>query len=545
MSHEASNTPLLLYQTFNLLSSDTWSSFTPVTLQDIRVLLCHIKQTSSPLDVLPSSFFTSVFDSVGPCIVEMINTSLHTGSVPSFFKQAVVEPILKKPQLDPSLPNSYRPISKLPFISKILEKVVLEQLNYFLDKNAVMDTFQSGFRKFHSTETALLRVSSDILMAADSGEYTVLVLLDLSSAFDTVDHSIMINRLKNLFGITGVVLKWFISYLSERSFTVCMNHVTSESTVLPCGVPQGSVLGPILFLLYVFPLGQIIKRYKYISYHLYADDIQLYCSFKMSEFYKLSNLSNCLTEINKWLYDNFLQLNSDKTETLIIAPDHMVPEIRQHISFLEPYVKSSLRNLGVIFDSSMSLEQHSKQLVRNCFYHLRNISKLRLMVSKPELEMIIHAFISSRLDYCNGLFTCFNKSALSRLQTVQNAAARLLTGTKRRSHITPVLASLHWLPVNFRFHFKILVLTFRALHGQAPQYLSDLLKPHTPSRALRSLDQRLLVVPRTRFKTRGDRAFQTVAPRLWNSLPLSLRCTDSIDSFKKQLKTFLFRKAFD
>uniref|UniRef100_A0A669CXC1 Reverse transcriptase domain-containing protein n=1 Tax=Oreochromis niloticus TaxID=8128 RepID=A0A669CXC1_ORENI len=408
-----------------------------------------------------------------------------------------------------------------------------------------MDTFQSSFRKLHSTETALLRVSSDILMAADSGEYTVLVLLDLSSAFDTVDHSIMINRLENLFGITGVVLKWFISYLSERSFTVCMNHVTSESTVLPCGVPQGSVLGPILFLLYVFPLGQIIKRYKYISYHLYADDIQLYCSFKMSEFYKLSNLSNCLTEINKWLYDNFLQLNSDKTETLIIAPDHMVPEIRQHISFLDPYVKSSLRNLGVIFDSSTSLEQHSKQLVRNCFYHLRNISKLRLMVSKLELEMIIHAFISSRLDYCNGLFTCFNKSALNRLQTVQNAAARLLTGTKRRSHITPVLASLHWLPVNFRFHFKILVLTFRALHGQAPQYLSDLLKPHTSSRALRSLDQRLLVVPRTRFKTRGDRAFQTVAPRLWNSLPLSLRCTDSIDSFKKQLKTFLFRKAFD
>uniref|UniRef100_A0A669CQX3 Reverse transcriptase domain-containing protein n=1 Tax=Oreochromis niloticus TaxID=8128 RepID=A0A669CQX3_ORENI len=382
-------------------------------------------------------------------------------------------------------------------------------------------------------------------MAADSGECTVLVMLDLTSAFDTVDHSIMINRLKDLFGITGVVLKWFMSYLSERSFTVCMNHVLSETSVLPSGVPQGSVLGPILFLLYILLLGQIIRRYNNISYHLYADDIQLCCSFKTSEFYKLSCLNNCLSEIKQWLNDNFLQLNADKTETLMFAPDHMLSEIKQHISFLDRSFQSSLRNLGVIFDSSMSLEKHSKQLVQNCFYHLRNISKLRLLVSKAELEMIIHAFISSRLDCCNGLFICLNKSAPDRLQTVQNAAARLLTGTNKRSHITPVLASLHWLPVNFRVHFKILVVTFRVLHGEAPQYISDLLKPHTSSRALRSSGQMLLLVPRTRFKTRGDRAFQALAPRLWNSLPLSLRCLDSNDSFKKQLKTFLYKRAFN
>uniref|UniRef100_A0A669E0K7 Reverse transcriptase domain-containing protein n=1 Tax=Oreochromis niloticus TaxID=8128 RepID=A0A669E0K7_ORENI len=344
------------YHTDTLLTSDTWSSFTPVTLQDVSALLGRMKLTSSHLDVLPPSFFISVFDSIGPCILEIINTSLYTGSVPSYFKQAIVEPILKKPNLDPSLPSSYRPISKLPLVSKILEKTVAEQLNNFLEKNNVLDIFQSGFRKLHSTETALLKVSSDILMAADSGEYTVLVLWDLSSAFDTVDHSIMINRLKDLFGITGVVLKWFQSYLSERSFTVCMNHVLSETSVLPSGVPQGSVLGPILFLLYILPLGQIIRRYNNISYHLYADDIQLYCSFKASEFYKLSCLNNCLSEIKQWLNDNFLQLNADKTETLIIAPDHMLSEIQQHISFLDPSFQSSLRNLGVIFDNSVSLE---------------------------------------------------------------------------------------------------------------------------------------------------------------------------------------------
>ena len=158
--------------------------------------------------------------------------------------------------------------------------------------------------------------------------------------------------------------------------------------------------------------------------------------------------------------------------------------------------------------------------------------------------MIIHAFISSRLDYCNSLFTCLSKNQLYRLQTVQNSAARLLMHINKRAHITPVLAALHWLPVQYRIQFKILVITFRALHGQVPFYISDLIQLHTPTRSLRSLGQMLLVVPRTNFKTRGDRSFQAVAPRLWNDLPLSLRCVDSVESFKKQLKTLLFKQAF-
>ena len=192
----------------------------------------------------------------------------------------------------------------------------------------------------------------------------------------------------------------------------------------------------------------------------------------------------------------------------------------------------------------MSLEKHSKQLIKNCFFQLRNISKIRALVSKAELEMIIHAFISSRLDYCNSLFSCLDKKDLCRLQTVQNSAARLLTHTSKRAHITPVLASLHWLPVKFRIHFKILVLTFRALQGQAPPYISDLIQLRTSSRSLRSTGQRFLVAPRTHFKTRGDRSFQAVAPRLWNSLPPSVRCLDSVTNFKTQLKTLLFKEAF-
>ncbi|XDV22173.1 hypothetical protein PO909_027128, partial [Leuciscus waleckii] len=232
--------------------------------------------------------------------------------------------------------------------------------------------------------------------------------------------------------------------------------------------------------------------------------------------------------VKSWLASNCLQLNSEKTETLIVAPDNKIPSILQHLGSLSLTVQSSLRNLGVWFDQSMSL----------------NIAKLRSILSDSDLEMVIHAFISSRLDYCNSCNGNFQKSALNRLQMVQNAVARLLTGSSRRTHITPILSSLHWLPIKFRIDLKKLVLTFRALNGQSPQYIADLLLPYSPGRALRSSGQSLLFVPKTRYKTRGDRSFQVVAPRLWNALPLSLRVADSVDSFKKQLKTLLFQQAF-
>ncbi|XP_029941085.1 uncharacterized protein LOC115383145 [Salarias fasciatus] len=207
-------------------------------------------------------------------------------------------------------------------------------------------------------------------------------------------------------------------------------------------------------------------------------------------------------------------------------------------------IKPSVKILGVTVDHALTLDQHVKLLISSCFFQLRNIAKLRPIVSQAEMEILIHAFGSSRLDYCNSLFTFVSKTSLDRLQVVQNAAARLLTRTPRRSHITPILSALHWLPIKSRIQYKILVVTYRALHGQAPLYITDLLQPYVTSRSLRSSDQGLLVVPRSRLKTKGDRAFEVVAPTLWNSLPVNLRSADTVDSFKKQLKTHLYSLAF-
>lgn len=242
--------------------------------------------------------------------------------------------------------------------------------------------------------------------------------------------------------------------------------------------------------------------------------------------------------------DNFLQLNNDKTEVIIFNPSKSKKPILTDLGSLTPFTKPFARNLGVIFDSELCFNKQISSVVKNSFYQLRIISKIKHSLSYHNLEKVIHAFITSRLDYCNSLYIGLPQSLISRLQMVQNAAARLLTGSKKWDHITSVLASLHWLPVHQRIHFKILLMVFKALNGQAPSYISDLLHPHSATRSLRSCNKGLLHIPRSRLKQKGDRAFAVAAPRLWNQLPPHIRDAPSISAFKSRLKTHLYTLAF-
>lgn len=215
-----------------------------------------MKTATCSLDVIPTKFLKEVFNTVGPSILSIINSSLTEGVVPSAFKHTVVQPLLKKPNLDPSDFNNFRPISNLPFLSKILEKAVSTQLLSFMSQNNLFEKFQSGFRACHSTETALLRVTNDLLLAADRGEGAILILLDLSAAFDTIDHEILMDCLRNRVGIRDTALSWFYSYLLERTFAVTIGNHCSSTSTLACGVPQDSVLGPIYFVFICCPLDK-------------------------------------------------------------------------------------------------------------------------------------------------------------------------------------------------------------------------------------------------------------------------------------------------
>lgn len=527
-----------------VLPSSSFTTFEPVSLAELRKIISQMKLTFCQSDVLPARLFREVLDTISPTLLTIINSSLINAVFPESFKHAIVQPLLKGSHLDPTVHNNYRPISKLCFISKVLEKVALLQFGSYLDTFNILDPFQSGFRALHSTESALLKVSNDILLSIDSGSSAILILLDLSAAFDTIDHDILLNRLQCVVGVQGQALQWFTSYLKGRTFSVNIGSFTSPTMPIQCGVPQGSILGPLLFSLYMLPLGSIFRKYN-INYHCYADDLQLYLPIKYANDLSLDRLFSCLNEVKSWMSNNSLQLNENKTEVLLLGPAATNNSVKTQLGFLSNNLHNHAKNLGVYFDPLFQFDKHINAVVKSSFFQLRSVAKVKHFLSRKDLEVVIHALISSRLDYCNSLYIGLPQSTLSRLQMVQNSAARLLTGTRKRDHISPVLASLHWLPIKFRIDFKILLFAYKALHNSAPDYISDLVKPYTAVRQLRSGDQLLLSVPRSRCKSKGDRAFSVAAPKLWNGLPLSIRASPSLDVFKTSLKTYFYTLAFE
>lgn len=309
-----------------------------------------------------------------------------------------------------------------------------------------------------------------------------------------------------------------------------------------CEVPQGLILGPSLFNIYMLPLGQIMRNNN-IDHHCYADDTQIYVALSPNDYRPIDLLCQCIEQVKDWMCQNFLQLNKDKTEIIVFGAKKERLRVTQHLHSLSLKTSNKTTNLRVIMDSDLHFDSHIKSVTKLAYYHLKNVARLRGLMSAQDLEKLVHAFITSRLDYCNGLLAGLPKKTVRQLQLVQNAVARVLTKTKKFEHITPILKSLHWLPVCQRIDFKILLLTYKSLHGLGPKYITDMLPLYKPSRPLRSSETNLLVIPRVNTK-HGKAGFSYYATNSWNKLPEDLRLASTLTTFKTRLKTFMFTLAF-
>ena len=419
---------------------------------------------------------------------------------------------------------------------------MLSRLEGHISAHNLQVSAQSAYKKQHSTETALLKISNDILAGLDIKQCTILASLDLSAAFDTVDHSILQDKLRHEFGIRGNAYLWFESYLQDRTHRVSINGIYSASSFLQCGVPQGSVLGARLYTMYTRALSTVIEKHD-VMYHCYADDTQIYvrCDNNASSRTRaIQKLQNCIGDVCKWMTENALQLNQDKTELIVFSSDKTPHAIKMKVGNCDILSKNTVKILGVTLDNQMTLDQHIVTTCKQIYMSIRKIKRIKCYLTDYALRTLIQQTVIVRLDYCNSLYNGLPMKTVRKLQLVQNSAARLISGTPRREHISGTLRELHWLPVSKRCQFKLLVLTFKALHGMLPMYICEMLNWYHPSRALRSSAFPSLVPNRNKTVRYGRRLCDTAAATLWNSLPTSLRCATSVTVFKKHLKTYIF-----
>ena len=493
-------------------------TFHPATIDEIRALIKKSPSKSCPLDPIPTFLLKDCLEELLPAITTIIKAYLYTALVPISFKKAVVTPLLKKQSLEPDVLGNYRPVSNLSFISKILEKVVAKCLSSHKSRESLYEPFQSAYRAGHSMETAVVRVQNDILEAIDGGKCVFLVLLDLSAAFDTVSHDILLDRLSTDSGISGSALSWISSYLANRTQSVLVSGKYSDSAHLRYGVLQGSVLGPALFSDYSFPVASLIRSFE-ITAHCYADDTQLYVPFTpgIDEEDVRNKLEDCIDALRVWMNKTRLTLNDKKTEFIIFSTSARLKKIAATtIRVGQEAIPAcdKVRNIGAMFDSEMKMDTQVNSMCKSAWFHLYTIGKIRSHLSEDQTKSVVHAYVTPKLDGNNALLVGPRREYLiDKLQLVQNAAAKIITKLKKFDHVTPLLRQLHWLPISKRITFKVLLLVYKSLNDMGPVYLRDLLIYYKPKCEGLRHDPLSLEVPGTELVTYGDRTFRVVAAK--------------------------------
>lgn len=503
----------------------------PTDPNEILKIITGMKdKKSSGVDGINSSFLKRIANQICVPISIIVNKSLESGTVPDKMKIAKVIPIYKAKEYDQFA--NYRPISLLPTISKVLERVMHKRVYNFLNMNDIFYDSQYGFRSKHSTIDALTEFVQDTLKSFEDKEFTVGVFLDLSKAFDTIDHSILLSKLE-YYGIRGLALEWFRSYLTNRTQYVRYKNVNSEMRKVTCGVPQGSVLGPLLFIIYTNDLPESISGRSI----LFADDTTVYAS--SSSLTELClHINSDLNSLTDWFCANKLSLNVGKTNYVIFSKIPVSEVV--HICIGDTYLerKQCVKFLGIMIDEKLEwLEQvkHCKAKLSSSLYVINSVKKY---LDSNDLLMLYNSLVYSHLSYGILLWGSTFHTYLNMLMTMQKRAVRIVANEPYYSHTKPIFVKLGILEFANIYTFHLGRYMFLQLNELLPKAIH---KQYKLNREIHSHNTRqntsLHIL--TRRTVLAAKSFIFQGPEYWNSLPEEIKDCRTIECFKKKHKLFL------
>ena len=459
--------------------------------------------------------------------------SLIQGCVPDKLKVAKVTPIFKSGNKEEL--SNYRPISILPICSKILEKIVHKQLYKYVTDNDLMYDGQSGFRKQHSTSTALVKTIDEWNMEIDKGKYVGAIFVDLSKAFDMVNHRLLINKLNSL-GITGIENNWFNSYLKNRTQCVSINGTVSTNNIIMSGVPQGSILGPLLFLLFINDMPENILN---STVDMYADDTLIYMCHEDPNV-----IAKCLNEdlasLSKWLDDNLMKANVSKTKIMLLGTPTKTSKINNINVFMNDNKVEKVnlfKYLGVTIDSNLKWNDQIGNVCRKLCNCLGILRRIKPFVPHSSLVTIYNTMFLPHLDYGMLVWSNCGESNLNKLQKLQNTAMRIILGAPFRTHIKDMLKSLGFVDVRNRISYVTGCMMYKMINGMTPSYLNGLFKyvNNVHSVCTRQSQAGNLYIPKCNTNY-GKNSFRYKGSVLWNVISRNIRNCNTITSFKMNFK---------
>lgn len=490
------------------------------------------------LDQLHPKFLKMAAEHINRPLAYILNKSLSTGDIPDGWKKAKVSPIHKSNDIEN--PSNYRPISVIPICMKIFEKVVHKQLYEHLAENDLLSQYQNGFRPGHSTCTALLDVTDYLKTNMDQGQVTGVVYLDLKKAFDTVDHKLLLTKLLR-YGINGTELQWFTNYLQNRSQSVSVNGAISDSCKVTCGVPQGSILGPLFFIMFINDLSSSIQKSKVI---LYADDTALFYSSKSME--EIENALNHDLEIAyKWLQVNKLHLNVGKTEYMLVGCPQKLCRVKKELDLkvgTDRLNKASVyKYLGLYFDSTLSFDDHVEQICKKVNKRLGMLRRMHNYLNFDIRNTLYNSLVQPIIDYCSTAWSNTSKGHLSMLQVLQNRGARFVLGVGHRAHRRDMYSALKWLTIEQRFAHQQAVMVFKCINGKVPFYLQGVFQTQDNQHGhfTRGSSQGNLYIKRPNLEI-YKKSFAYAGAQTWNALPKACKEATNLDNFKKASKSHFY-----